>query len=418
VADDPVTLGTRVAKSVQVDKNASSVHTEEAGDGAMGASDLTTDMPVSGNGEVVDDDAPAVANGQVAKKRKKQKARAAVAANGHNGKGAEQPSKSNGNGNGHRPDATNGAVVTEGAPPELPSFDDVEEPLADDTLEPEFDAEAEAVAAEEPPVRRSRRAARKAKKAEADTPEAEEAELGATEDAEAEVETTWDGPAEIGKVGRRAARKARRQPVTPAVRRAQLVATSASIAAAVAEAQAADAPKPRRLGKWARRLFALVAILMFPAAVSALVVTDAEVTPMSHADATYMSKQLITADQRVRRQLVRLRPMHTAGALGRTRDATAMATAFALEISHKGGPDAAHLQRALKLEGIWLDAVGSVLSNPRSPLRSQLAARNAPLVPALALLASPPGHRKGGSQALVRYAKARIADTRKGKRHR
>jgi len=52
----------------------------------MGARDLTTETPQTGNEDAVEDgqSRPANgANGHAAKKRKKQKALAAVAANGH-----------------------------------------------------------------------------------------------------------------------------------------------------------------------------------------------------------------------------------------------------------------------------------------------------------------------------------------------
>ena len=72
----------------------------------MGAGDLTTDAPETGNGEVVDGDRPGPSNGHVAKKRKRQKALAAVAANGHVSKVAQ---RTGGGG-------SNGAVVADDLP--------------------------------------------------------------------------------------------------------------------------------------------------------------------------------------------------------------------------------------------------------------------------------------------------------------
>ena len=378
----------------------------------MGGSDLTTDVP---GAEVVDDGRPAAANGangHVAKKRKKQKAMAAVAANGHvgklakrkNGAGADHPA-SNGNGNGKAaaPPAENGAIVTDDRTIELPADEDLEREAAevdaaarvdevgyDDELDAVgyddeldyLDAEVEAPA---PPSDARRRAAKRA---------------GSSEP----------------KVRRRAAKRAAAaRAATPAGRRAALVATAASIAAAAAE----DAParSSGRLAKYARRFVALVAILMLPAAVYALVTTEGPVTALPQEDAVYLSEQLITADQRVRRQLARLRPLHTSPAIARTRESQLTARSIALELGDHGGSAVDRLQRAVKLEALWLDAVGSVLANPRSPLRDQLVARDAALRPALAALPSTEGlRREGGAEHLRKFAKARIAAKRKRQR--
>ena len=215
--------------------------------------------------------------------------------------------------------------------------------------------------------------------------------------------------------GRAARRAEAARRATPADRRAQLVATSAEIAAAAAAAE----EQPARTGgtrtaKVARRLFALVAVAMIPTSAYALVVTDGPSTSLSQADASYMSAQLMTADQRVRRQLVRLKPQQTSAAVARTRDGALTARSLTIELSNVGGADAAVLRRALTLESAWLDAVGSVLSNPRSPLRDELVARDALLRPALDALPVPEGRRKGGAVHLVRYAKARVAAKRTG----
>ena len=221
------------------------------------------------------------------------------------------------------------------------------------------------------------------------------------------------------KLRRRAAKRARAaQRATPAARRAELVATAAAIAAAAAEAEAAaQAKRSGRAGKYFRRFVALVAILLVPAAVYALVVTDGPVSDLPAADAAYISEQLITADQRVRTRLVQLRPLRTSAAIARTRESQLTARSLALEVGDHGGSAAARLQRALTLEASWLDAVGSVLSNPRSPLRDQLVARDAALRPALAALPSTEGlRRKGGSRNLRDFAEARLAAKRKRSR--
>jgi hypothetical protein len=202
-------------------------------------------------------------------------------------------------------------------------------------------------------------------------------------------------------------------PATPAGRRAQLVATAAGIAAAAAAAEAAPASTSReRAAKYARRLAAVIAVAMIPAAIYALVATDSLAPPLSRADASFMSDQLMTADQRVRRQLVRLRPGQTRAAIARTRDATLTARSLAMELASTSGKDAELLRRALTLESAWLDAVGSVLANPRSPLREELVARDAALRPALDALPVREGRRKGGAAHLARYASSRITAKR------
>ncbi len=405
----------------------------------MGASDLTTDKPNAGNGEVVDDnDRPRAAkNGHSAKKRKKQKALAAVAANGH----AKGP-------------ASNGSVVADERTLELPAVEpaevtqEIEEvaevEIAEDIEELDevglaedlFDDEDPAAVAEEDPAgggRGSRR--RAAKRARAAEAEPKVGRRAARRARAAEAETKLGRRAARKaraaeaepRVGRRAARKARAaeaepklrrraakraeaaRRATPAGRRAQLVATAASIAAA-AEAREAPAAKYKRIGKYARRLAALVALLMLPGAVYALAVTKGPVSDLPQADAAFLSEQLITADQRVRKQLVRLRPLHTSAAIARTRESQLTARSLAIELDSKGGARADRLQRALKLEAAWLDAVGSVLANPRSALGEELVARDVALRSALKALPSTEGlRRKGGSQQLRDFARSRIA---------
>jgi hypothetical protein len=392
----------------------------------------------------VDDGRPSPANGangHAAKKRKKQKAMAAVAANGHVGKVAKRKvsgtageragSPGNGSGNGK---ATHGSVVTDDRTLELPAvedddevgvahdLDEVAEVAAVDDLEvghaEELDAERALDA--EPPADASRRARRSAR-ARARTPAEPKLRRRAAKRARKLVadpppSTRAEAVAEP-KLRRRAAKRAaaaRRE--TPAGRRAELVATAASIAAAAEESEAASSSKRTgRFGKVVRRVFALIAILMVPGAVYALAVTKGPVSALPQADAAYLSEQLITADQRVRKQLVRLRPLHTSAAIARTRESQLTARSITLELGNRGGSAATRLQRALKLEAGWLDAVGSVLANPSSPLIDALVARDAALRPALAALPSTEGlRRKGGAEHLRDFARSRIA----AKRHK
>ena len=493
------TVGTQVAKNVQVDDNAAE-GIGEARDGTMGASDLTTDAPGSGNGEVVEADRPAASNGHVAKKRKRQKALAAVASNGHVSKVAQR-----------KPAGSNGAVVTDDplaerehdlepqaavieelddveAEPEVPAVDGaVVEELDDAEAELEVPAVEGAVVEElddaepaedelspdGPPVdggrRARRRAARRAKPDGDDAPSrgraARRSKAGDVAPRGRATKRSKPGGADAPLRGRaarrskaggadaplrgraakrpkaaggdaplrgraarrskaggadaplrgRAARRAKAAALaTPAARRASLVATAAGITAAAAGAEAQpDHTGRKRAAKITRRLAAVVAIAMVPSSVYALTVVDGPSAALSRADASYLSAQLMTADQRVRRQLVRLKARQTSGAIARTRDATLTARSLLIELDNAGGRDAERLRRALKLESAWLDAVGSVLSNPRSPLRDELVARDALLRPALNALPVREGRRKGGAEGLVRYAKSRAAAARR-----
>lgn len=128
---------------------------------------------------------------------------------------------------------------------------------------------------------------------------------------------------------------------------------------------------------------------------------------LSRADGRFLSTQVVVADRRVRAQLARLPGRATAPALALTRETIATTRSLAREIGHAQGARAERLRRALRLEGAWLDAVGSTLSNPRSPLRAQLAVRDHALRPALAALGTHARPREGVAQQLVVYARAR-----------
>jgi hypothetical protein len=203
---------------------------------------------------------------------------------------------------------------------------------------------------------------------------------------------------------------------TPAARRAELIAAAAAIAAA--DKAAPEPVEARWAGRRHRgRLVVFAAILSLVIAVAALTTVRRPVSQLARADASYMSVQLIRADQRVRTQLARLKDSGTNRALSRTREAIATTRSLALEVRDSGGGHAERLRRALALEGRWLDAVGSTLANPRSPLRASLRARDGAVRPALAALPSRAGRRTGGARQLVDYAESRVragAASRKG----
>jgi hypothetical protein len=216
--------------------------------------------------------------------------------------------------------------------------------------------------------------------------------------------------------GRRARRRAIRRSQmarrnTPATRRGELVAASRAVAAAAADASV-HTTASRRRGGLVRRAVAIVALLLLPAAGCMLVLREAVTTPaLSRADGSYLSTQLVVADRRVRTQLAHLRDRATARALDRTREAIATTRSLAFEIGHARGAEAERLRHALGHEGAWLEAVGSTLSNPRSPLRAQLAVRDRALRHALAALRTHAAPRAGAARHLVDYARSRVRAT-------
>ena len=354
----------------------------------MGAHDLTTEKPEAAGGDVAEGDRPpalAGVSGRLAKQRKRRSDRASA----------------NGNGHVEAPEVLDEPVALDEPAVDASAADVLDEPAIPDVYEPEEqprvdELEAPSVDAPSEGSRRARRRAAKAAKADGGEPKPR-------------GRAARRAKADVGAPRGRAAKRAAR-PATPAARRAQLVATAAAIAAATTEAQGRPVETTTgRFGKIVRRIAALVAILLVPASVYALAATDRPTTTLTRADATFLTRQLVTADQRVRRQLVRLRPKQTSAAVAATREASLTARSIALELANDGGSYTSALQRAVKLEARWLDAVGSVLLNPRSSLRAELVARDAELRSALTALPGREGRRRGGALQLVRYARSRVA---------
>lgn len=111
------------------------------------------------------------------------------------------------------------------------------------------------------------------------------------------------------------------------------------------------------------------------------------------ADIQAYEQRLAGYDNDVRSQLARLGPPGSvARARLRTRGALAATQALARQLRDLGGADAARLRAATRAQLGYLDAVGSALTNPRSPLRAQLPARAVAAKQALAAL-DPPAPR-------------------------
>ncbi|MEA2192501.1 MAG: hypothetical protein QOI73_2622, partial [Solirubrobacteraceae bacterium] len=179
----------------------------------------------------------------------------------------------------------------------------------------------------------------------------------------------------------------------------------------ITAAAAAEDRSPRRNAATTsrQRLLALGAIATLVVAIAIVVAGREPDHPLARGDASFIGSQLATADQRVRVQLPLLSERGTARALDRTRDAIVTTRSLSIEMQHATGDDAERLRRALRQEAAWLDAVGSTLSNPSSPLREQLVARDHALRGALSALPGPLAARAGDAGQVVAYAKARAA---------
>lgn len=202
-------------------------------------------------------------------------------------------------------------------------------------------------------------------------------------------------------MGRRSAINGR---VVPPARRAELAAAAAAIAARDAKSPPA-ATTPAEGTRV--RLVALAVIVLLAGAMLSVFLSRSPATTLSSSDARFMTGQLLAADDRVRSQLATLRPQDLSEARARTRGALATTRSLAVQMRAKDGDAAERVRRALALERDWLDAVGSTLANPRSPLREQIVRRDRELRAALAALPGDGVARSGASQRLVDYALAR-----------
>ncbi len=213
------------------------------------------------------------------------------------------------------------------------------------------------------------------------------------------------------KRGKRRGRGERARHEISAARRAELVAAAAALAAAGPDSgPSSKAARPGRHRAIAR-LAVLVVVGLVAAATMALVIGREPVTPLSPADASFMIAQLVRADQRVRAQLELLAQRGPSLSIDRARDAMATTRSLMIETRGSSGAQADALRRALTLEAAWLDAVGSTLANPRSPLLTELVPRDASARSALGALRGRALNHNGGVQALVDYSQARVKGT-------
>jgi len=215
---------------------------------------------------------------------------------------------------------------------------------------------------------------------------------------------------------RRTHRSARPRPVihgriVPPDRRAELAAAAAAIAAR----DAGPGPAALKPAEGTRvRLVALGVIVVLAGAMLSIFLSRSPASALSTADARFMTAQLLAADGRVRSELATLDRRDVQRARSRTRAAVATARSLAVEIRAKNGDAAGRLRRALQRERDWLDAVGSTLANPRSPLRDEILDRDRRLIAALAALPGDGVARRDASQQLVAYALSRALPSTTG----
>ncbi len=157
------------------------------------------------------------------------------------------------------------------------------------------------------------------------------------------------------------------------------------------------------------RVTAIGALMALFVCAASIVMAGKTTLPIAQADAAYINARVVEIDQGVRAQLVRMR---SAGAIALARRDTreAIAEVGALLRPVQGAAGGAALQRAIEAELAFLDAVGSVLANARSPLRDRLTALDAAARGAIAELDGPRARRTGGVGALRRLWSGRAAD--------
>jgi hypothetical protein len=142
-------------------------------------------------------------------------------------------------------------------------------------------------------------------------------------------------------------------------------------------------------------------LVTFFAAVAGIVVAGPVRHPLALQDVRFIHARIVDLDQGVRMQLVRIGPHHQGIVRARraTRQAIEGVNSLGLAVRGAGGPTASLLRVAVIDETRFLDAAGSVLRNPRSPLLNDLPALDIAARPALAALDGPPAPPTGGVSA-------------------
>jgi hypothetical protein len=151
------------------------------------------------------------------------------------------------------------------------------------------------------------------------------------------------------------------------------------------------------------RLTVATALLLLFGTAAAMVLAGPTHHPLAEQDARYIHARLVDNDQGVRTQLVRIRPhAGLVHAQRRTREALAQVNALQRAVRDAGGTTAVSLRLAISGELRFLDAVGSVLMNPRSSRMAELPALDRAARRAIAAVDGPRARRTGGVTALQR----------------
>lgn len=166
------------------------------------------------------------------------------------------------------------------------------------------------------------------------------------------------------------------------------------------------APGPRI---WLARIAALVALAAAAVAIALAISAFDGTGEISGADAQAAMRQLSVANRALGERLEALAP----GASPRDAQQTARSTAALarrLDDHVDGEGDLAdRVHAVLRAELDYLDAVGSTLNNPRSPLRGRIGERAQALRDVLQHVPGGDHRAVRGGLALVRYSEARVS---------
>lgn len=170
--------------------------------------------------------------------------------------------------------------------------------------------------------------------------------------------------------------------------------------------------KPRRRRGWRVWFARVFAMLALGGAVTAVLIAVDSVHgkhEVSQSEARQAMNQLTVANRNLSRTLAALRPgEHPQQAQEASRSAAALSRKLAEDVGKQGDlGDGVH--QVITAELAYLDAIGSTLNNPRSPLRAKIMERGIALRTVLQNLPGGAPRAVSGGAALVAYSKARVS---------
>lgn len=164
-----------------------------------------------------------------------------------------------------------------------------------------------------------------------------------------------------------------------------------------------------RVRLWIARLAALLALLGAVAAVYAAVASVESTDELTVEEAQQAAARLNAVNGSVAGQLGTLTPGASPRAAQEAVRAAADEARSLADTDHGQGALVDRLDAVLRAELAYLDALGSTLNNPRSPLKGTIRERGATLREQLQSLPGGDAERVRGGAALVAYSDARIA---------